>query len=502
MNHQAVNPSASDNNADNQASVSSSFKGFEPLNSNYVYCPNQFFDICLKSNSRGMIRIVAYMIRQTLGWLDENGEPVQHTVKVSYNDLIRKAGVSRGAIAEALQRAVAMGFLDCHTSARPDQRGLVGQSAEYTLKWSTSDQYAKSFEDFDGFYSGEGHRSPVPNAFFDQIIPNETLAVIKVVGAVIRHTVGYQNQFGGRRSVTPLSCSYIQRYTAVSKREAIVGAIRHAQQAGFIARVEHGNFSHRANEQTPATYAIRWQGQADSICTSSKREPAIDQSKKGTSTGSKREPGDQYKKGTSIEKTNSNNTFKQQAVVDLDGVIESLIKAGFDRHAAESLIRERGVEVVQRQLAWIDARNPKNKTAMLRRAIENDWEAPEKILHKEKIAMKRDQLTVATQELQKADRLATEKKRQRLEQKQELQQIWRQTSLHDRRTLIEAAADRVKGERLRDIIRRQSAETENPHGQVLDELARSRPDSGGAKPSEIFRHYDSKSASKDASTVT
>ncbi len=472
MNQQAVNPSASDNNAENQASLSSSFKGFEPIYSNYVFCPNQFFDICLKSNSRGMVRIVAYMIRQTLGWLDENGEPVQQTVKVSYNNLIRKAGVSRGAIAEALQRAVAMGFLDCHTSARPDQRGLVGQSAEYTLKWSTSDQYANSLEDFDGFYSGEGHRSPVPNAFFDQIIPKETLAVTKVVGAVIRHTVGYQNQFGGRRSVTPLSCSYIQRYTAVSKREAIVGAIRHAQQAGFIARVKDGNFSPIANEQAPATYAIRWQGQADPIDTSSKWEPATDQFKKGTSTGSKREPGDRFKKGTSIEKTNSNNTFKQQAVVDLNGIFESLIKAGFDRHSAGNLLRKSGVEVVKRQLDWIDARNPKNKTAMLRRAIEHDWKAPEKILHKEKIAKKRDQLSLATKKLQEADRVATESKRVRLERKKELLAVWAAASMDTRKAWIENASNRVTGERLSNIIRRQSPETENPHSQVLEELER------------------------------
>lgn len=474
MNHQAANPSAAHNNADNQAFLSTNFAGFEPLDSNYVYCPNQFFDICLKSNSRGMVRIVAYVLRQTLGWLDENGEPVHQTVKVSYNDLIRKAGVSRGAVNEALQRAVSMGFLECHTSARPDQLGQAGQSAQYTLKWSSSVQYAKSVENFDGFYAGEGHRSPVPNAFFDRIVPNETLAVTKVVGAVIRHTVGYQNQFGGRRQVTPLSCSYIQRYTNVSKREAIVDAIRYAQQARYITRIDEGVFSPHASEQTSATYSIRWHQQAASIATSSKREPEINQSKKGTSTDSKKEPDDQFKKGTSIEKTNSNNTSKQQAVVDFNSVVDSLIEAGFDRNAAESLTQNRGVEVVQRQLKWIDARNPKNKTAMLRRAIENNWDTPGKILLKEKIAMKRDRLEIATKQLQEIDRVATEQKQQRLERKQELQRIWQQTTLADRKRLIEAAANQATGERLRDIIRRQPPETETPHSQVLEELARSR----------------------------
>ena len=103
MNHQAANSSAPAYSSGKQLPVSTNFEGFEPLKSNYVFCPNQFFDVCLKSKSRGMVRIIAYVIRQSLGWLDENGQPINETVKVSYRDLIEKAGVSRGAIGKALQ---------------------------------------------------------------------------------------------------------------------------------------------------------------------------------------------------------------------------------------------------------------------------------------------------------------------------------------------------------------------------------------------------------------
>ena len=52
------------------------FQGFEPLTANYVYCPNQFFDVLLPHGSRGCVRLVAYLLRRTLGWLDANGEPI------------------------------------------------------------------------------------------------------------------------------------------------------------------------------------------------------------------------------------------------------------------------------------------------------------------------------------------------------------------------------------------------------------------------------------------
>ena len=50
------------------------FRGFELPWSNTTYTPNQFFDVCLPHCSRGAIRVVAYIIRRTLGWCDV-GDP-------------------------------------------------------------------------------------------------------------------------------------------------------------------------------------------------------------------------------------------------------------------------------------------------------------------------------------------------------------------------------------------------------------------------------------------
>ena len=65
-----------------QAVVSEdSFLGFEHVTANFIYCPNQFFDVCLPNCSRTVIRIVAYMLLRTLGWLDSNGDPIEQNVR-------------------------------------------------------------------------------------------------------------------------------------------------------------------------------------------------------------------------------------------------------------------------------------------------------------------------------------------------------------------------------------------------------------------------------------
>ncbi len=157
-------------NAQQNAKSESTFAGFQRPTANYLFCPNQFFDICLSSNSRGVVRIVAYILRQTIGWLDKDGMPINQQIKVSYRDLIEKAGVSRGAVGPALQRAAAMGFIECRVEGNSKSTGKSSQTAEYAIRWDESGWFTKTLEQFNGFFTGEGNRTSIPNSFFDQII--------------------------------------------------------------------------------------------------------------------------------------------------------------------------------------------------------------------------------------------------------------------------------------------------------------------------------------------
>ena len=288
----------------------STFAGFEPLTGNYVYCPNPFFDVCLANCSRGTVRIVAFVLRQTLRWLDKQGNPLQQEIAISYRDLIQKAGVSRGAIGPALKEAIDSGFIRCSQKGIQHAAGQSGQSAAYRLRWDETGEYVRQVSAFRGFFAGESHRTPVPNRFFDQLIPSESLSVVKVVGAVIRHTVGYQNQFGGRRSSAPLSYTHLQNYTQLSDRSTLAQAIRHAQDVGYIQCVETGTFTADVAQQKTAAYAIRWLNEATSTNNSSKTRPAPAKSKNQTSNGSEIRPEERFKNQTSIKTTSSNNTFK------------------------------------------------------------------------------------------------------------------------------------------------------------------------------------------------
>jgi hypothetical protein len=72
--------------------LKASFPGFAPPTSNTTYTPNQFFDVVLPHASRGCIRIVAYLLRKTLGWCDALGNPQREQIAVSNSELERRAG--------------------------------------------------------------------------------------------------------------------------------------------------------------------------------------------------------------------------------------------------------------------------------------------------------------------------------------------------------------------------------------------------------------------------
>src|SRR5437660_11985463 len=86
------------------------FLGFALPTSNTTYTPNQFFDVCLPHRSRGCVRLVAYLIRKTLGWCDEDGNPQQEQHAITYRALESKDGVSRAMIRPTIDAAITLRF--------------------------------------------------------------------------------------------------------------------------------------------------------------------------------------------------------------------------------------------------------------------------------------------------------------------------------------------------------------------------------------------------------
>src|ERR1041384_7285830 len=208
------------------AAGSRPFAGFALPTSNTTYCPNQFFDVCRPHGSRGCVRLVAYLIRKTLGWCDRHGNPQETHIAVSYADLIEKAGISRQMIRSALDEALKANFVRCTQKGLAKSAGQAAQTAQYELRWDERHEYVKDPKRFQGFFAGEGNRTYIPNQFFDHVIPHETLAVVKVVGSVIRFSIGFQTRYGFRRQQTSLSYQDIQRYARIRNRQNLSDALK------------------------------------------------------------------------------------------------------------------------------------------------------------------------------------------------------------------------------------------------------------------------------------
>lgn len=235
------------------------FRGYRPPTSSTTYTPNQFFDVVLPHASRGCLRLVAYLIRKTLGWSDEQGNPTHPEAYVSYRELIDKAGISRGAITDAVQEALDMRFIQCLRLGQAHRRKEEGFPSLYSLKWDEREKYIANPDDFDGFFAGNGNLTHIPNDFFDFTIPNEPLSVIQVIGVIIRNTIGFQTKYGFRVQEVRLSFSDIMRRTGMGSRTSVSNALKSAIEGYHIVRVEQGVFDPCAGIESKASvYAIRW----------------------------------------------------------------------------------------------------------------------------------------------------------------------------------------------------------------------------------------------------
>jgi hypothetical protein len=357
-----------------QEPVNSAFQGFRAPTSNTTYTPNQFFDVVIPNFSRGVVRIAAYLLRKTLGWCDANGNPQEEQIEVTYSELERKAGVSRDMIRGALDRALEGHIIECVTAGRAKHAHDAGQTACYQLCWS-SVPYTTRLDAFQGFFEGEGNRTDIPNEFFDIVIPNEPLSVIKVVGSIIRHSIGFQAKHGRRRQQVALSYQQIENYARFGSRSDLAKALRIALEKNYIVRLESGVFSPDAAERRSAVYAIRWFDNP----IGQKNEPVLERSENQTSIGQISAPANQSENRTNIKTKPGNETGNSLPAVDSD-LHQKLIAFGFNEKTALKLICEHSRQDIEDQFVWLSQRAPARSPAgLLRRAIEQKWPAPVKL---------------------------------------------------------------------------------------------------------------------------
>ena len=428
------------------------FPGFPEFRANVTFVPIQYFTVVLPHCSRGCVRIVGYMIRKILGWVDEQGNPTQATLRFSYRQLIEQAGVSREAIADALREAIQKHCIRCVQPPQPDRAGQPGQSAIYELLWDEHGPYSDSPLAFQGFFYPEAAEMPVrektgvvrrskaarkniPNVFFDELLRQERLSVIRVVGALLFYSIQW-GPGGERRVPVSFSITELSRLTKLS-RQHVHEALQEAIDKGYIEKTDPGCFDPKAGESSrPATYGIRWAKTIDSDFARSgpghapelregdqtsfgslatngdcaeptgrhvHRSEKVngDPVRKGEPNASEKVDGAPVKKGERerSEIVNGNRSEKvngisiktelktlntaaevgaEQPAALSAAAVEWLVQAGFDPDSARRLAGHHSPEVIQQQIQWLPLRKATtSRLGLLRRAIEQNWPRPE-----------------------------------------------------------------------------------------------------------------------------
>ncbi len=457
------------------------FQGFEPITANFLYCPNQFFDVCLPNCSRGVVRIVAYVLRQTLGWVDEHGDPINEDVTVSYDDLIQKAGVSNGAIGDAIDDAVALGFLRCTQEPKAHAHNQPARNGTYELCWDRTSKYVTDLKSFRGFYASGGNFTTIPNQFFDEILTSEPLSTVKVVGSVIRHTVGYETRTGQRKQVAALSHSFLANYAKISMGRRLNGAIQSALVKRYIQRTTQGVYDSRGREfGKTSEYAIKWRQKDTSIQSSPKRpvkQSRGNHSKKASEIAPKR-PVKKLSKKASNGNTSVNDNNKEQVVaVEFQEAFDLLTQVEFDGKRFDGktclkLAQSGGLDEIKQQIQWLPYRKAnRNPLGMLRSAIEQDWSAPIEIIernrnrdaaHKEQEAVDAESAEVA-----EIDRVKKEIRQHR----KDVLPRWNRLTDKERNGIEQSASEQLNS----DFHRKQFQTNDDFHlEKCLDELCRQK----------------------------
>ena len=405
------------------------FRGFPEFRSNVLYCPKQFFTIVVPNSSVNCIRVVSYMLRKTLGWVNEAGDPLQEQHEFSYRDLETNAGIVHSGLGKGIEEAVSSRFVRCVQKARIQTQGVRARSAAYELLWNES-EYTDQLAAFKGFYLHQSYtdrdgqnrigRKNIPNVFFDYLIKNESRRVIRVVGTLLWYSIDW-GKGGERKQPVKKSLRDLVELTQLDKSN-VVRALDEAEDKGYVERLERGVFDLSGQQQSSTTvYGIHWtdeytytyDGLPVAVSSDGERsknatrpnlenapktrheqipltlqkrdtETGLEHSKKATQNTPETRHGERSKNATEVisNKRITNTPIHNNSISPAPAtpaVAEAaLLKAGFNQKTAGELAAAYPKETILEQIALLPERTPtKNPLGMLRRAIEENWGAPE-----------------------------------------------------------------------------------------------------------------------------
>ena len=262
---------------------------------------------------------MSHMLRKTLGWVNEAGDPIQEQHAFSYGDLESDAGIVHSGLGKAIHEALDSRFIRCVQKARMQVQGVRARSAAYELLWNES-AYTDDLEDYAGFYlqpsytdhDGQNRigRKNIPNIFFDYLVKNESRRVIRVVGTLLWYSIDW-GKGGERKRPVSKSLRDLVELTQLDKSN-VVRALDEAEQKGYVERLERGVFDLSARQQSSTTvYGIHWTDEYTYTYDGLPVEVSsdVERSKKATRPPSANAP---KKRHGTLQKSNTGNAPKKR----------------------------------------------------------------------------------------------------------------------------------------------------------------------------------------------
>ena len=440
-------------------------------------CPNEFLDLLIPNCSRGCVRLVSYVLYETLRWINDDGTPNTQEINIPLNELIRNVGISRGAAKAAKDEAIDNNFIEIVNEGRAKTKGENGSTTKVKLKWSKQGNPARTIKEFAGFFSGTGHFTAMPHSYFSKIIPNETLSVVRFVSIVFRFTEGYQTQFGRRKSI-PLSFHNIHKLANIRSPSVLTQTIRHCVESNFVELVQAGTWAPGEEESKAAVYGPKYAKRSGVAENGSKNE-AVQRFKKRSGTSVQNAKPDQYKKRSDVgSKIVAGDAFKNRSPINkpenklqtmqVDGEsYKLLIAAGFKDHVARSIALSADREVIENQIQWMRYRKKVEKPlGFLKNAIEQNWDEPEA----SRVRQKERQVYEKRNRLQQQNELRESEFKQKVAMhRQKLIELWNALPVESREKLKQQAI-LSEAESCRGYLRKKSVE-ERPPVAFLDQVA-------------------------------
>ncbi|MEM6313048.1 MAG: hypothetical protein AAF743_03130, partial [Planctomycetota bacterium] len=111
------------------------FAGFFTGDGRRTCIPNQFFDHVLPTQPHGVTKIVAAVLRHTVGYTNRYTRLPQETAPLSYRRLMRYAAMDRRTIRRALPQALEQNFIRRVSTGRFRPDAQRQEASVYTVNW-------------------------------------------------------------------------------------------------------------------------------------------------------------------------------------------------------------------------------------------------------------------------------------------------------------------------------------------------------------------------------